>query len=69
MPVVHRIAKRGVGDVVGGQREFVDADAHVAVRQRQVWRFAQHGMLDLVFLDEEIMGGHAVTINEIRACG
>jgi len=59
VPVLHRLAEGGVGDVVGGEREVVDAHAHLAVGQRGVGQAAQPGGGELVLADLELKGRHA----------
>ncbi|MDT4835016.1 hypothetical protein FQZ97_686700 [compost metagenome] len=64
LPVAHRIAEGGVGDVVGGERKAVDAHAHLAVGQRPVGGVgvqARGGQL--VFADQEVGGAHGVDLH------
>ena len=58
LPVAHRVAEGGIGDVVGREGEGVDADPHLAGREGRVLADVQAGLGQRGLADDEFGGGH-----------
>ena len=62
LPVVHRRTKCRIGDVVGGERKPVDAQADFTVLQRRIGGRLQPAGGQMVFLDQQARCAHRASL-------
>ncbi len=60
IPIAHRFAKRGIGDIIGRQGERIDAQARLALAERGLFSLLPAGFAERVAFHQKI--GHLLSL-------